>query len=219
MGASNIEGGNLPAAMSALLKAEELDPNNAVIQNTLGVAYFMRQHNELAEKHLRKALDINKRYSEARNNLSRVLTEEGRYKEAAKEAHIVLDDLTYPGVDKAYINLGLAQFNDKLYTEAKESFLRAINTTRDNCLANAYYGRSIFEMKDYEKAAPALDNAIGFCQKSLYDEPHYYSALTYYRLGQKDKSVARFEEIVKFYPEGKYRDKAKAMLALIRKAD
>jgi type IV pilus assembly protein PilF len=219
MGASQFDNGNYPAAMSALLKAEEIDNKNPVIQNTLGITYFMRQRNDLAEKHIRRALELNKKYSDARNNLSRVLIEEGKYKEAEKELRIVLDDLTYPSVDKAYINLGLAQFNQKLYDESRESFLRAMNVTRDNCVANAYYGRSIFEMKEYEKAASALDNAIGFCQKALYDEPHYYSALTYYRLGLKDKSIARFEEIIKFYPEGKYRDKAKAMLALIRKTD
>jgi type IV pilus assembly protein PilF len=219
MGASQFDNGNYPAAMSALLQAEKLDDKNPVIQNTLGITYFARQRNDLAEQHIRRAIDLNPKYSEARNNLARVLIQEARYKEAEKEVRIVLDDLTYPSIDKAYVNLGLSQFNQKQYADAKESFLRAMNATRDNCVANAYYGRSIFEMGDYEKAAGALDNAIGFCQKSLYDEPHYYSALTYYRLGLKEKSVARFEEIIKFYPEGKFRDKAKAMLALIRKTD
>jgi Tfp pilus assembly protein PilF len=219
MGSTQFENGNYPAAMSSLLKAEELDSKNPIIQNTLGITYFAREKTDLAEKHIRRALEINKNYSEARNNLARVLIQEGKNKEAEKEVQTVLADLTYPAIDKAYINLGLAQFNQKLFVESKESFLRAMNTSRDNCLANAYYGRSIFELKDYEKAASALDNAIGFCQKALYDEPHYYSALTYYRLGLKDRSIARFEEIIKFYPEGKYRDKAKAMPALIRKAD
>ncbi|MBC7372115.1 MAG: tetratricopeptide repeat protein [Bdellovibrionaceae bacterium] len=219
MGASQFENGNYPAAMSALLQAEKLDDKNPVIQNTLGITYFARQRNELAEKHIRRAIELDKNYTEARNNLARVLIQVGKYDEAEKEIRIVLNDLTYPAIDKAYINLGLAQFNQKHFAESKESFLRAMNATRDNCVANTYYGRSIFEMKDYEKAAPALDNAIGFCQKILFDEPHYYSALTYYRLGQKDRSVARFEEIIRFYPEGKFRDKAKAMLALIRKTD
>ena len=219
MGASQFDNGNYPSAMSALLQAEKLDEKNPVIQNTLGVTYFARQKNDLAEKHIRRALELDKNYTEARNNLARVLIQTNHFDEAEKEVRTVLNDLTYPAIDKAYINLGLVQFNQKRYSDSKESFLRAINASRDNCVANAYYGRAIFEMKDYERAAPALDNAIGFCQKVLYDEPHYYSALTYYRLGQKDRSMARFEEIIKYYPEGKFRDKAKAMLALIRKAD
>ncbi|WP_413289401.1 tetratricopeptide repeat protein [Bdellovibrio sp. HCB337] len=219
MGSSQFESGNYPGALASLLKAEELDPTNPAIQNNLGLVYFMRQRLDLSEKHLRKALSLNSKYSEARNNLARVLIEEGKFKEAEKEVRIVIDDLTYPGVDKAYINLGLVQFNLKHYNEAKDTFLNALNASRDNCVANTYYGRSFFEMKDYAKAAPALDTAIGFCQRALFDEPHYYSALTYYRLGDKEKSMARFSEIVKLYPDGKYRDKSKAMLEMLRKAE
>lgn len=218
MGSTQFENGNYPGALTSMMKAEELDPKNPAVQNNLGLIYFMRQRYDLSEKHLRRAISLNNKYSEARNNLARVLIEVSKYKEAEKELKIVIDDLTYPSVDKAYVNLGLAQFNQKNYAEAKESFLHAMNVARDNCVANAYYGRSYFEMKDYDKAAPALDTAIGFCQRALYDEPHYYSALTYYRLGDKDKSMARFSEIVKLYPEGKYREKSKAMLEMLRKA-
>lgn len=219
MGSSQFESGNFPAALSDLLKAEELDSTNPAVQNNLGLVYFMRQRYDLSEQHLRRALSLNKKYSEARNNLGRVLIEESKFTEAEKELQIVLDDLTYPAIDKAYVNMGLAQFNQKNYKDAKESFLHAMNVARDNCIANAYYGRTFFEMKQYDKAAPALDTAIGFCQKALYDEPHYYSALTYYRLGDKEKSMARFSEIVKLYPDGKYREKSKAMLDMLRKAE
>lgn len=219
MGASQFENGNYPAALSDLLQAEKLDPLNPAVQNNLGLVYFMRQRLDLAEKHLRNALSLNSRFSDARNNLARVLIEQGRFKEAEKETRTVIDDLTYPSVEKAYINLGLAQFNQKNYGESKQSFLNAINTVRDNCIANTYYGRSFFELQDYANAATALDTAIGFCQRALFDEPHYYSALTYYRLGNKEKSIARFSEIVKLYPEGRYREKSKAMLEMLRKAE
>lgn len=218
MGSTQFENGNYPAALSDLLTAEQLDSKNAAVQNNLGLVYFMRQRFDLSEKHLRRALSLNNKYSEARNNLGRLLIEVGRFKEAEKELQIVIDDLTYSGVDNAYVNMGLAQFNQKNYTDAKANFLRAINSSRDNCIANAYYGRSYFELKEYDRAASALDTAIGFCQKALFDEPHYYSALTYYRLGDKDKSMARFSEIIKLYPDGKYREKSKAMLEMLRKA-
>lgn len=219
IGTSSFENGNYPAALTELLKAEQLDPKSPEIQNNLGLVYFMRERYDLAEQHLRKALDLNPKYSEARNNLSRIMIEQGHYSEAAMEARTVLDDLTYPSPEKAYMNLGLAQFDAKDYSVAKETFLRALNLQRDNCSANNYYGRTLFEMQDYANAAEALDTAVGFCQRVLFDEPHYYDALAYYRLGQKDKSVARFQEIVKLYPNGKYREKARAMLDLIRKAE
>ena len=62
--------------------------------------------------------------------------------------------------------------------------------------------------------ADALDRAVSFCQKNLYDEPHYYSALTYFQLGQTAKAESRFEELLKLYPRGQYRDDQRAPQSL-----
>lgn len=217
LGAAHIGNGNYPVALQELLKAEALDPKNPVTHNNLGQVYFFRERYDLAEKHLQRALEIEPRYSEARNNLGRVLIEVGRYADAEKEIRKVIDDLTYGNPEKAYINLGLAKFNQKDFPAARAAFGKAMETQTDDCIANTYFGRTYFEVKDYERASSALDRAIGFCQKSLYDEPHFYSALAYYRLGDKSKSITRFEELIKYYPTGKYREKAKGMLSLIRK--
>lgn len=217
LGTSELEAGNYPFALRELLRADELNPNNAAINNNLGLVYFMRDRFDLAEKHLYKAVDIDPQYSEARNNLARVLIELGKYTEAEKELKTVLADLTYANPDKALINLGLAKFNQKQYVPAREAFAKALKESPDDCVSSTYYGRTFFEMKEYGRAAESLDRAIGFCQKNLFDEPHYYSALSYYRLGDRSKSMARFEEIIKYYPSGKYREKAKGMLSLIRK--
>lgn len=217
MGASQLETGNYPFALRDLLKAEQLDPSNAVIHNNLGLVYFFRERYDLSEKHLRRSLALDQKYTEARNNLSRVLIEVGKFPEAERELQIVLNDLTYPTPEKAYINLGLVKFNQKDYSAARAAFSKALGTTPDDCISNTYFGRTFFEEADYSRATEALDRAIGFCQKNLYDEPHYFSALAYYRLGEKSKSVVRFEELIKYYPTGKYREKAKGMLSLIRK--
>lgn len=217
IGSSSFENGDYPAALRAFMQAEQLDPNNSSVQNNLGLVYFMRERYDLSEKHLRRALSLQKDFTDARNNLARVLIEEGKYQEAEKELKIVLNDLTYNGFAKAYINLGLSYFNQKKYSQALDAFSKTVDMENDNCVANTYYGRSLFEMKEYARAANSLDRAIAFCQKQLYDEPHYYSALAYYRMGQKSKAVARFDEIIKLYANGAYRERAKQMLELIGK--
>jgi tetratricopeptide (TPR) repeat protein len=217
MGATQIETADYPQALRNILAAEELDPTSPVIQNNLGLVYFFRERYDLAEKHLIKATVMDPKYSEARNNLSRVYLEEGKYDLAEKEVQIVLNDLTFTNPEKAYINLGLVKFNRKQYTAARAAFGKALKLVPDDCIASTYIGRTFFESEDYPQAAESLDKAIGFCQKSLFDEPHYYSALAYYRLGDKSKAAARFEELIKYYPSGTYREKAKGMLSLIRK--
>lgn len=217
MATSHIESGNYPFALRDLLSAEQLNPKNPIVQNNLGLVYFLRERYEQSEKHLKKAIELKKDYSEARNNLARLYIEIGRFAEAEAQISVVLDDLTYAAPEKAYINLGLSKFNQKQYPAAVKGFEKALTTQSDSCVANTYRGRSFFEMKDYPRATQALDRAIGFCQKDLYDEPHYYSALAYYRNGDKSKAIARFEELIKYYPNGKFRDKSIGMLDLIRK--
>ena len=113
MGSSLIEEGNYPGALTALLKAKEMDPSNPLVYNELGQVYFMRERYETAEQQFRKAVSLQKEYTDARNNLARVLIEEGKYAEAEKEINTVLADLTYGSTDRAYVNLGLAKFNQK----------------------------------------------------------------------------------------------------------
>lgn len=217
MGASELETGNYPSALRDLLKSEQLDPSNPATQNNLGLVYFFRDRYDLSEKHLRKALALDAKYTEARNNLSRILIEIGNFPEAEKELQLVLNDLTYQTPEKAYINLGLVKFNQKDFVAARNAFAKVLETTPDDCVSNTYFGRTFFETTDYARAAETLDRAIGFCRKNLFDEPHYYSALAYYRMSEKSKSIIRFEEVIKYYPTGKYREKAKGMLSLIRK--
>ncbi len=217
VGTSQLQDGSYPQALEELLRAQSYDPTNPAIQNNLGLAFFMRERFDLAEIHIRKALEINATYTDARNNLSRVLIERGQYPLAIAEAQKVIDDLTYPNPEKGLINQGVAFFKLNQFQRAKENFLKALGFQRDNCLANSFYGRSLLELKDHKNASEALDTAVGFCQRMQFDEPHYYSALAYFELGQKAKSENRFEELIRLYPQGKFSGKAKSMLEIIRK--
>lgn len=216
-GSSLYQNENYSLALKEFLLAESNDPDNATVQNSLGLTYFMKERYQLAIKHFERAIKIDPKFTDARNNLARVYIEANRYQDAEKQLNIVTNDLTYPSQERAYINLGLNFFNQKKFDQAKNNFLKAINTQPDNCFAHTYYGRSLFEMKNYDASISALDKAIEFCQKLLIDEPHYYSALSFYRMGEKDKSITRFQEVIKLYPNGKYSDRSKGMLNIIKR--
>jgi Tfp pilus assembly protein PilF len=217
MGMGSLNQGQYPQALKELLTAEELAPNNAIIQNNLAIAYYVRERYDLAEQHLRRALDIDPAYTEARVNLSRVLIERSQYPAAEVEVKKALDDLTYVSPEKAWFNYGLLNFRQQKYETAKDAFYKALQTQRENCEIHSYYGRSLFELKDYKSASEALDKAVSFCKGADFDEPHYYSALSYYHMGMKSKAVARLEEVISFYTNGKYKNKAKEMLQIISK--
>ncbi len=217
LGTSYMNSGNYPQALNELLIAEKLDSSDAVIQNNLGLAYYFRGRPDLAENHLKKALSLKADYTDAKNNLGRVLIDLDKSKEAIDILQQATADLTYPYPEKPLLNLGMAFFAVGNYSAATVSLQKSIQYQRDNCLAQNFLGRIFYEQKIYEKAAAQLDKAAGFCMKSQYDEPNYYGALSYYQVGQKSKAEARLEEIINLYPNGKYSAKAKSMLEIIRK--
>jgi type IV pilus biogenesis/stability protein PilW len=215
IGTNLLANGSYHSALQELLNAEKDDPDNAVVQNNLGLTYLVLEHPEEARQHILRAIELQPKYSEARNNLGRVDIELGLYEDAARELHQVLNDLTYPSPEKAWVNLGLAYFSQREYTQAENSLHKALEIDRKNCLAYNYFGRSQFEMGHYEDAAKTLDQASKLCQAARFDEPHYYSALTYYKMGQKEQARARIDELLTLYPHGKYNEKATAMRKLI----
>lgn len=217
IGTSNLVDGNLPQAIAALMEAEKRAPKNPTVKNNLGLAYFMRNRFDLAEAKFREALSIQPEFSDARNNLSRTLVERSKPEEALKEATKVTKDLTYGSPEKPWMNIGMAYFQLGKWKEARSAMQKSIEFQRENCLAQNYLGRTYYEEGNFKRATELLDQAIQACMKSQFDEPHYYSALSYFQLGQKEKSIARLNEIIKMYPNGKYIEKSKSMLETIKR--
>ena len=60
------------------------------------------------------------------------------------------------------------------------------------------------------------DNAVVICKPVKFDEPHYFSGLTYYKLGKTTSAIARMEEVVQLYPQGHYAKRAESMLKLMK---
>jgi len=217
LGVGQLQSGSYPQALVTLLKAESLDDQNPVIQNTLGLAYYVREKFEMAEKHMRRAVDLDPKYSDARNNLGQVFLQQGRVADAIQEFKIVENDLTYPSPEKVFYNLSEVYFRMNNFSESIRYVTKTLNVQRESCQARTLLGRNYYEMKNYGKATQELDRAIGLCQKSLFDEPNYYSSLSYYAAGDETKARARLEEMLKLFPNGKYFDKGKEMLEIMKR--
>jgi type IV pilus assembly protein PilF len=216
LGTSFLTQGNYPSAIRELRLAETLDPKNVLVINNLGLAYYLREHYELAAQKLEQALKLQPTYSEARNNYGRVLIELTRYDDAITQLKMVVNDLTYEDPAKAWVNLGLAYFRKGDFLKARDQFAEAIKANRDYCLGQSFYGRSLLELGQLNAAAQVLDNAVLICRASQFDEPHYFSGLTYYKLGKTSSAIARMEEVVKLFPQGQYAKRAESLLTIMK---
>lgn len=217
IGVSHLERNNLPLALKELLNALELDPKNPYINNNLGIVYFLREKYELSVKYFTEAIRLNPAFTEAKNNLARVHIEQKLYSKAGPLLDEVLSDLTYTNADSANFNYGLFYFNQKQYTEAKPYFSKVLANNREDCLTQVYYGRTLLETAFVKQAIEQFSKAARFCQSEGVDDALFYSAIAYYRAGNKQKSLSQFADQVKAFPEGKHRLKALQMIQLIRK--
>jgi type IV pilus assembly protein PilF len=216
IGTGYLAQGQYPQAINELTKAEQLDPKDPKILNNLGLAYFVRGKTKLAETKFHAAIVQDPNFSEAKNNLARVLIDEAHYSEATRLLREVEGDLTYPYPEKTLSNLGMAFFAQGQYKAAEDYLSRSLHIRRESCATASFYGRTLLEMKRIAQSAEALDQAIEFCRASHFEEPIYFSAMSYFSLGDKEKSRARLEELLKNYPQSKYVAKAKGMLELLQ---
>ncbi|MCB0364027.1 MAG: tetratricopeptide repeat protein [Bdellovibrionaceae bacterium] len=216
LGTAYLAKGNYPAAMHELRVAEKLDSRNPTIHNNLGLAYFVRQTYPEAERHLQTALALNPRYTDARNNLGRLYIEMNLFDKAIANLEIANKDLTYPYPDKTLTNLGIAYFKKGDYKTARTHLKKSLGIKRHNCLTYHYYGRCLYELNDYSLAAQSFDQAISLCKGSNFDEPHYYGALSYFKMGDNPRAIARLEELLAQFPDGKYIGQTKSMLKMIK---
>lgn len=215
IGTGYLESGQYPQAMTELMKAEQLDAENPFIQNNLGITYYLRGRIKPAEAKFRQAIRLEPKFSEAKNNLARVLIDQHRTDEAIKILHEVEGDLTYQSPEKTLSNLGIAYFDKGLYPKAEDYLARSMEIRRESCTTVNFYGRTLLELKRVKQSASVLDQAIEFCRASKFEDPLYFSAMSYFTLGEKEKSRARLEELIKDYPQSKYVAKAKGMLELL----
>jgi type IV pilus assembly protein PilF len=215
IGTGYLSQGLYPQAISELLKAEKLNPKDPAILNNLGLAYHLRGKLKQAEEKFRAAVTADPRFTDGKNNLARNLIDQNRLDEAITILEKNEGDLTYAYAEKTYSNLGMAYFEKGSYVQAEKHLLRALEIRREGCTASYYYGRTLQQLNQPEKAAAEFDRAIENCRSARFEEPIFYSAMSYYSLGEKEKSKARLEELLKDYPQSKYVAKAKGMLQLL----
>ncbi len=205
-----------PMALTEFLAAEKLDSRNPIVQNNLALTYFVRERMDLALKHIDLALSINPSYTEARNNRARILVERGQYAQAIVEAKKVTEDLTYQFPIRGWTNIALAQFRMGSFKEAKATATEALKIDRANCFAQTILGRSQLEINEFKEAAETLDRAIVACRAEGEDEAAYFAGVANYKLGRSAAAIARLEEVLKEYPQGRYAKKAESLLEIMR---
>ena len=110
-----------------LLRALQLDPDAVQAHILAGVLYEGENEAELAERHYKRALQIDPVNPQALNNFGAFLYKQGRHEAALVPLRLAVQDTGYPRRAQAFENLGLAELRSGQVDAAQHAFKRALN--------------------------------------------------------------------------------------------
>jgi tetratricopeptide (TPR) repeat protein len=144
--------------------------STASVLNKIGIAYHQLGDLGAAKKHYKRAIKMNRQFSEAYNNLGTVYYAERNYRRAIKEYKKALKIM--PHSASMYCNLGTAYFARKKYDDASDAYRQAILLDPGVFEHRASYGVLMQNTNVEERA-----------------QFHYYLAKAYAQAGITDKAI------------------------------
>ena len=199
LGSALLMQGEYVKALPELLKARELAPKNADVENYLGLAYYYGQREyDLAIESYKKALAINPDRTDVHNNLGLVYLEMNNYDQALAEFNYCLKDLVYQKKHLALTNIGLTYIKMRDYDQALTYLARAVETAPN--YANAYKHIGLVHMSRgaNDTAMDYLGNAVRLDDK----DPETFMALgdLYVRMGKPEEAAQSYSHVAALVP-------------------
>jgi len=160
LGMSALSAKNYSEAIANFFIATQKAPNEPKVWNALGIAYMEVFEYEKAESAFRRALEVDKKFTEARLNLGVMYFRKKDYENALREIRTALADEPFPHKHIAFYYLARvykAIDNQKLYLEnlRKATAYNPMFFDAQLELANAYE-----EMGDYRSAIDVYRNLL-----------------------------------------------------------
>lgn len=198
------------AALTSLLKANAMDPENSDILTNLGMAYFFKGEKESGIRYLKEALKFNENNSDAKVNLASIYFLDKNYNEAERLYIEVTKDLTYDKQARNYYNLGLVEMQAyKNLTKAEDYFKRSVKEDENYCPSYFQLGHIRYTRRQFNTALKFFREAgMGTCSES--PAPHYYQGLTLIELGKFDDARMKLDEVESRFKKSTYAVKARS---------
>ena len=209
LGEAYLQDQNYTYALRELLKAEELYPDDHLLQNYLGIAYRQKGKPDLAIKHFKKALKLKHDYAPARNNMGAAYFDKKDYDSAIACYKEVAGNLLYATPRYPLYNLGRAYFEKKEYKRAEKYFLAAIEKRPNYFDALHGLGQTYIAMGKIPEAAATLESIVRQMPKVANENfdlsgnyrltAKYKFAEVYFDLGRAYKLLRKYRKAYSAY--------------------
>ena len=190
--------GEYQKALPELMKAKELDPKSADVENFLGLSYYGMKEYSLAIESYQKALKLNSKRTDVHNNLGLVYLAQRDYDKALEEFNTCLKDLTYQKKQLPLSNIGLTYLEMGRYEEALTSLTRATEVAPDYGKSYQLIGRVYLAQGKNKEAVDYLNNGA----KLDPGDPETFMALgdAHTKLGQKEEAAQSYSRAASLAP-------------------
>lgn len=156
LGVAYLEQNNLPRALNALDRAQELDANNPETLQALALVYQRQGEDALAAEYFQKALDAGADFTRARNNYAAFLYQRGDYKNACQQLETASEDAQYEHRARLFTNLGQCYIALDETRRARESLVRASKIDPRHASSYFYLAKLELSQGNNARAWPPL---------------------------------------------------------------
>ena len=210
MGERFMGAGDLGQALKYLTMAEKREPNAAIIQYDLGLAYYERGLKQEAFNHLKKALALKPDYAEAENALGRYYAEQGQLDQAQWCFEKAIANPFYTTPQLALYNLGLVYEKKDDPEAALKQYQEAVRLKRD--YAPAYYRivQLLEQSRRADEAREAYGNAVEFAPDLVVAQYRY--GVMSYTAGELENAFYSLNRVVKLAPHSTMAEDARKYL-------
>lgn len=214
-GTRNLMDKDYTKALRNLLEANNLKPNDSKINTNLGMAYYFKNTIGLALKHLKLALKLDPKNSDARINIATIYMQTNDLDNAEKQYLLILENLIYEKQFRTYYNLGVLELKRRNTKAAIKYFITSTQTNENYCPAFHQLGSIYYKQGNYINALKMFKEAThGTCYEN--PEPHYMQALTLIKLGRYGMATTKLEKMTERFALTKYEALARSALVKIR---
>ncbi len=198
IGEAYMRQGNYTAALSELLKAEKLTPDDHLLQNDLGLCYFAKGRLDLAVEHLSKAVDLKPDYGPAINNLGVVYLKQENWQSAIKTFKTITENLLYATPHYPLSNLGEAYYNLGDLKKAEYYYKEALKKKPNFANALRGLGQTYLKMNRPQDAIYSLEKALENAPNSAVT--HFELANAYQKTKDRERSTYSYEKVIELAP-------------------
>ena len=195
-----------PQALKEMKSALKLEPKSYIVNDGIGVVYFLMNQYKAAGGAFLKAVSLEPNYTEARVNLAQTFIQTNQWRRALTQLNKAQKDLTYTNPSKVQLVLGRVYFHQNKLDLAEKHLKTSFHIAPKNCSSYFYLGRVYFERKKYKKAIEQFQQ-VRKCEKgqkissrrcgAKMMDHYYFQALSESSLGRVESAKRNLKFFIK----------------------